>query len=204
MAFFEQIEIESIKQAFKSTNLYFVWLLFVTTLVLSGLPINSSWVIMVILSFVFSLIFVVDIKEYIIPDSTQISVFVLANALIFFNPYSNWIISYSGGLFAFLIFFALHYVYDKILKRPALGFGDVKLFANVGLLTGILYFNNFLVLLTGMSLVFLLVRIFINKKEKQIPYGPFIVSSAWLCLLYQESIDIFIKAGMESIVSIFV
>lgn len=192
MSFFQQIEIDSIKNAFKSKNLYFIWFIFLLVMFFSGNP-SIEWICLIGLSFAFSLIFVVDLKEFIIPDSAQIIIFILANILILISPNFDFYLSYLGAIIAFSVFYSLHFFYEKIMHKTGLGLGDVKLFTNIGLLTGLLFFNVFLIILTIMSLSFLVIRQFSKDKNEHIPYGPFIVSSAWITILYQENLSYFIQ-----------
>tara|TARA_Y100001960_G_scaffold331774_1_gene429876 strand:+ start:3102 stop:3701 length:600 start_codon:yes stop_codon:yes gene_type:complete len=188
MAFIEQIEKQSLRDVVKNKWLYFVIALFQAPLLFTYT--NYDLTLLVMLGFIFAVIFTIDIKEYIIPDTTQVAVFSIANGLIWLAPERGFIESYVGMLFAGGMFYGIYYVFEKFLKKEALGFGDVKLFANVGLLLGFFSFNYFLWILTFTSGTFIILKLLFKKKNKLIPYGPFIVASAWFCLLYKDYLDV--------------
>lgn len=184
MALIEQIEKKSLKDAIKNKYFYLLATLFLAPLAFIQTDYNIF--ILGLIAIALALVFTVDAKEYIIPDTSQIALFVLANALLYLSDSRNMLESYIGFFFAAIVFGSVYYVFESVLKRPALGFGDVKLFANVGLLLGFFSFSYFLWILTILSGIYVVIRKFIFRKTGAFPYGPFIVVSAWLCLLYNN------------------
>ena len=199
MALIEKIEIDAIKQAVRSPYLYLTLATFLSTLLFTDSYISIYY--LAVLALVLSFILVIDIKHYIIPDSAQISLFLLANLLMYLSPEKSFLEGYAGFAFAILIFYGIYYISDVVLGKEALGFGDVKLFANVGLILGFFSFNYFLWVLTITSGLFLIFKLVFKKKNKLIPYGPFIVVSAWICLLYSDTFKVFHNNIMDTIVS---
>lgn len=187
MAFIEQIEKDSLKDLIK--NFWFYVSIAAFTIPLAFVQTDYNIITLIAIAVVFAAIFVIDIKEYIIPDSSQVIIFILANILIYSSYERGFTESYAGFIFAGGIFWSIYYFAEKALKKEVLGFGDVKLFANVGLLLGFFSFNYFLWVLTITSGSFILLKLIIGKKNKLIPYGPFIVLSAWVCLLFKNYFD---------------
>jgi len=199
MAFIEKIEIDAVKQAVRSPYLYITFAAFLSTLAFVDSYLSVYF--LATLALILSFILVIDIKHYIIPDSAQISLFLLANILMYTMPEKSFVQGYAGFAFAIFIFYGIYYLSDVVLNKEALGFGDVKLFANVGLILGFLSFNYFLWVLTITSGLFLIFRLLSKKKNKLIPYGPFIVVSLWICLLYSDTFKLFHNNMMDSIVN---
>jgi prepilin signal peptidase PulO-like enzyme (type II secretory pathway) len=187
MALIEQIEKNALKQVVKNKWLYLTIALFQLPLIFTNT--QYSMPLLILLGVIFAIVFCIDVKEYIIPDSAQIAIFLTANGLIYFSDYRDFTESYFGFIFAGLLFLAIYYFGAKLFKKQILGFGDVKLFASVGLLLGLLTFNYFLWVLTFSSALFVLLKKILKKDSKVIPYGPFIVSSAWVCLIYKDNLD---------------
>lgn len=197
MALIEQIEKQELKLAFKNLWTYFLMVAFALPIYFSTQDYNLY--ILVGLAIVFAIIFVIDVKEYIIPDTCQLATFILANILIYFSPERNFVEAYIGFAFSGLIFASVYYVGEKILKKSILGFGDVKLFAVIGLLLGFFGFNYFLWVLTIFSGVFVILRKTFTSKKGNFPFGPFIVVSAWICLLFTNYFDVINYKLMSSI-----
>ncbi len=116
-------------------------ILFVTSLLVTNdiFIIINIWLIIVVLM----IISVIDLEHYIIPDSLQISLLILAIIFAKFNHYDliqtiiNFFVTFAIGLI-------FHYGYKLIRKKEGLGFGDVKFFAVAGLFMPLTMFPTFL------------------------------------------------------------
>lgn len=131
---------------------------------------------------------VIDEKTTYIPLSFNISLVVLSvlKILVFSLtydsfPYLDYII---GGLVGGFIFLTIYLISKLILKKEALGTGDIILFFAVGLFLD--YKNVLLVILFSSTLCSIveitLIKLKIRKKEAEIPYGPYIAFSAVLLM----------------------
>lgn len=74
-----------------------------------------------------------------------------------------------------------------LLKKEAMGFGDVKLMAMVGGLLGWLYALLIFFLACGIGSVIGII-ILIKTKKHRIPFGPFLAAATYLVLLYGREI----------------
>ncbi|GAX62809.1 type II secretory system protein [Candidatus Scalindua japonica] len=86
----------------------------------------------------------------------------------------------SGGMI-----FLCGVIGKLVLKKDAMGFGDVKLMGVIGGFLGwkLGVATFFLAPLFG--LLFGIPRL-ISKKGKMIPYGPFLSLAAFICLLFKD------------------
>ncbi|GIW62837.1 MAG: type 4 prepilin-like proteins leader peptide-processing enzyme [Patescibacteria group bacterium] len=149
-----------------------------------------------ILFFIFSLfivIFFTDLKYFIIPDEIQF--FLLIFSFVFKFSCQQNCLAYGLNLFitsllsGFFVALPLLFIF-VITKEKGIGFGDVKLGFNLGFLFGVKL--GFLVLyiafiLGGVFSIFLL--LFGKKKLKsKIPFGPFIVISSLVFMLFPDFI----------------
>ncbi len=139
------------------------------------------------------IIFVYDLKHYIIPDKIIYPAIMVSGiwylvASIFFKFYTkhqilNAIYSALGAAaFFFLIFL--------ISRGKWLGFGDVKLALFMGLFLG---FPNILVAFFLASLIGAIIGIglIISGKKKlssEVPFGPFLISGTFLALFWGENL----------------
>ena len=134
-------------------------------------------------------IFIYDLKHYIIPDKIVYPAILVSGIWylvsgIFFGLYTNYQILnaiYSclgASLFFFLIWF--------LSRGKWIGFGDVKLVFFMGLFLG---FPNILVALFLAFLIGAIIGlgfIFFKKKDlsSEIPFGPFLVTGTFIALFF--------------------
>jgi leader peptidase (prepilin peptidase)/N-methyltransferase len=130
-----------------------------------------------------------DLEHRLILDRVMFPSMVLAVLLSQFTPHMNWLISLGTGLAAGLLFLLIAVAGAAIFKQEALGFGDVKLAAFMGLILGIspgeppiilaLFFG---VLLAGVAGVAMMV-LRIKALRDTFAYGPYLAAGAVLTLL---------------------
>lgn len=151
-----------------------------------------SWLVFVILG----VITVIDIEYRVVLFET-----VLVSGIIFFAigfVRHGFLSTLSGGVLGFLIMFGLYWLGKIVLKirnkapsleEEALGFGDVNLFAVLGLLLGspaiiaALWIGIFS---AGLFSLVLVARLMLTKQYRSnlaIPYAPFLIFGAF-ALLY--------------------
>jgi len=149
-----------------------------TLIVLLYLFIISSFLI---------IIFVYDLKHFIIPDSAIFSAIILT---FFYNLVLNSQFLIRNSIFAaigvclfFLIIFALS-------RGKWLGFGDVKLVLFMGLFLGFpailvaLFFSFLIGAIIGIILILL------KKKglKSEVPFGPFLIIGTYIALFWGKEI----------------
>jgi len=156
----------------------FKFLIFKQFLIFNFINLIYFWFIVSILI----IIFVYDLKHYIIPDKIvypAIAISLLYSLFIIHNPLFNYLLSafIASGFFLFLVF---------ITKGKGMGLGDVKLAFLMGLILGwpsillALFLSFFSGAVVGIGLIML------HKKgfKSQIPFGPFLSASTVFVLLY--------------------
>lgn len=135
----------------------------------------------------------VDIDHMILPDRTTIGGMITGGILSLLVPELHGMPDHLGGLvhslygmaFGFGILYAVSVVGRLILKKDAMGFGDVKLMGALGAYLGIeaVVFIIFISSLLGsvVGITFILM----GKKEWQarIPFGPYIAAAAVIWIL---------------------
>ena len=156
---------------------------------------SAQFLAFVILTAILTAVFFIDIDHRIIPDELVIAGLITGFAFFIYNIFEtmpaygdgNWwtplvgMVTGSGILLLIAIAGMLIYKTDD-----AMGMGDVKLFAPIGLLLGwklclaALFIS---VLFAGFTSIFLM---FIRKKGRKdtIPFGPFIVTATYITMLF--------------------
>ncbi|MBF0430628.1 MAG: prepilin peptidase [Fibrobacteria bacterium] len=143
-------------------------------------------------------IFYLDFKHYLIPDVLNYSGIILAIPLAFL-PGGLTIQSFLIGLFGCgFIFWATGFLVSRLLKKEALGLGDVKLLAMSGALFGLstsllgLFIGAFVALIAIMPI--LIFRK--GENRKYIPFGPFICTGVIIATMWG---DILVSKYLELI-----
>lgn len=144
---------------------------FLATILVSGLVIN---------------IFVSDFKYMIIMDTPLVIVSILILILkTIFMGFKTMFISLVSGLFLFLFMLLIGIVGKKIFKREALGGGDIKLAAVIGIILGLrlglvaIIFSSLLALPYALAVMML-------GKDREVPFGPFLIGSMALVFVFSE------------------
>jgi len=139
------------------------------------------------------IIFIYDLKHYIIPDKVIYPAIVMAIVWlglnsIFFNahPKSYLLNSISSALGAALFFWAI----VLVSKGKWMGLGDIKLAFLMGLFLG---FPEILVALFGGFLIGAIIGLGLvatKKKtlESEVPFAPFLVAGTFIATLWGESL----------------
>jgi len=133
----------------------------------------------------------VDFPHQLIPDTVPIGGALIGIGVSFLPGGMEWYQSLLGGLIAGGGLFAFAWVMGKLLKKDALGFGDVKLLAALGTMMG---WGNALAALIAASFLALLVMVpfrIIRKESQESPlaFGPFIGIMGPIMFLWGESLQ---------------
>jgi leader peptidase (prepilin peptidase)/N-methyltransferase len=142
-----------------------------------------GWSVMLLLSIIVSSIMLViifiDLDHFIIMDETVIALLVIGIVSCFF-PYEMALYEKIAGLSVGILLLALSLVIGKMLKKEAIGGGDIKLVGVIGLFLGfkLTLLGLFLAALIGTLVE--LPRLLLFKKKKTenqdniIPFGPYL------------------------------
>ena len=129
-----------------------------------------------------------DAEHRLILDRVIVPAMVAALALSYFTPGLGLVASLLTGLAAGGVFLLLALAGSFFFGADALGFGDVKLVAFIGLVLGVeneaIVSALFLGVLFAGVISLLLVVLRVLKMKDGIPYGPFLAAGA-LVVLYQ-------------------
>lgn len=135
---------------------------------------------------IFALILITDVERRLILNSVTTPAICLALSASFFTPGMTWQNALAGGAIGFAFFYVTALLGNAVFGSGALGGGDVKLAAFVGLITGFPLIVEALVLTiligAAVSLVLLVTRV--RSLRDHIPYGPFLIVGAVITLLW--------------------
>ena len=154
--------------------------------------ITLTTILLIILSLAFLIIFFIDLRHYIIPNSITYPMMILG-FIKSFDPnlnsiFPNYINSLIGGIFGYAMIWSIIYFYKQIKKKDGMGLGDAKLFAVIGFWFGWISIPFIIFLSSIIALVYVLPDLLKNSKKmsSQIPFGPFIIIGTIFYLVFQD------------------
>ncbi len=169
-------------------------LIFVTIYIFFGLTITS--LLLAILSIYFIIIFFIDLKHYIIPDVLTFPLMIIGFLKSFdqnlnTSIFPNYINSFCGGIFGYLIIWSIILFYKKFRNKEAMGLGDAKLLAAIGFWFGWLSIPFVLLISSLVALIYVTPSLIKKSKNltSQIPFGPYIILGTILYLILQNKFN---------------
>ena len=143
--------------------------------------------IIVPLTIISALIIVIisDTEYMVIPDEVLLitSIAIIIEKIIIYG-WNDAFSAFLGGIFGFILMYAIKLLGDFIFKAESLGGGDIKLFFMLGL---VFNFSTLIVILFLSSFFALpyAISIMLMKKDNIVPYGPFISLTAIVLILFK-------------------
>ncbi len=145
--------------------------------------------VLVPLIFLFASAFIVDAKHMILPDILTIPALILG---LIAAPVSLTA-SLIGAATGFILFAGLEIIMTRVLGRPALGWGDVKLLAAIGAWGGVLALPLTLLIASIAATHYILYRRIKHKiKNDPFPFGPFLIVGGWIAITHGTQIWAFL------------
>ena len=143
-------------------------------------------VFFLIISSFLIIIFVYDLKHFIIPNKVIYPAMIIAGLYLLLSPLNVAINHLLSASIALLFFISIYYA----TKEKGMGFGDVRFSFFMGLLLGFpgiiigLFFSFFLGAIIGTGLMM------IGKKGRKsaLPFAPFLITGTFIAWFYGESI----------------
>lgn len=130
-----------------------------------------------------------DFKYLVILDIPLLmTCFIVLLVYMYDKGVKYFLLSLLSGFVLFAFLWAIKFIGDKKFQRESLGGGDVKLAFLIG---ATLHFQlAFIALVIGSLLTYPLALYYIfRKKEKEIPFGPFLIMGLIICYLFQNEFN---------------
>ncbi len=156
--------------------------------------ISLTTLLFLILGLSFIIIFIIDLKYYIIPNALTFSLMVIGFIKSFdpnLNPiFPNYINSLIGGIFGYLIIWSIIYFYKQVRNKEGMGLGDAKLLSAIGFWFGWISIPFVIFLSSIIALLFVIPSLMKKSKKlsSQIPFGPYIIIGTLIYLIFESNI----------------
>lgn len=132
------------------------------------------------------IIFISDFKYMIILDSPLIiSGIIILILRAYYNGFKDMGLSIASGIFLFLLMLLIGFIGKKIFKREALGGGDIKLAALIGIILGFKLGLVAIILSSLLALPYAFGAMMLNK-DSEVPFGPFLIGSMAIVFIFTE------------------
>ena len=150
----------------------------------------------------FLVIGIIDLEHHLILNKTSYPAMVLALVIAVFQPppelislslgwpWAGIVSSLMGGAMGLLFLLLAYFLTFAIYKREAIGFGDVKLAALIGLVTGprLVFLSLTLGAMLGGVVGIVLLLLKLKERKEPLPFGSFLAISTMLTLLWGSAI----------------
>ena len=158
------------------------------------------WLILISLAFIATLITLafIDFETTYLPDALVLPLLTVAIVVSFLVPDREWWQGLAGARLDMRGFYPFAWIGDR-LNRPVMGWGDVKLAAALGAILGLaplglgLYIG---VIIGGAVAIVVYAARLIGFNRILIPYGPYLVASGIISMLYFRSIPDWISGQL--------
>ena len=157
-----------------------------------GISITS--LLLVILSVFFVIIFFIDLKHFIIPNSLTFPLMFIGFIKSFdpnlnLNLFPNYLDSLIGGALGYILIWGLITLYLKIRNKEGMGLGDAKLLSAIGFWFGWISIPFVIFLSSVIALLSVIPSLLKNSKSmsSQIPFGPYIIIGTLVYLFFENS-----------------
>ena len=158
------------------------------------LGISLTSLLLMILSFIFIIVFFIDLKHYIIPNILTFPLMILGFVKSF-DPnlnslFPNYLNSLIGGIFGYGIIWSIIFFYKQIRNKEGMGLGDAKLLDAIGFWFGWISIP-FVIFSSSIVALILVIPSLLNKSRKfssQIPFGPYIILASILFFISKQKL----------------
>ena len=170
---------------------------------IKSLPLFAA---LLFLNFLFIMMSLIDYETHSIYNVTML-VFALISTFIFIYKFiscdANLWSHIGGAILGFIFFGSVKIVSKIVLKKDALGMGDVYLVAIAGLMIGAFPLLISIIIAAFLGSIIEIIKIKTNKsrKESEIAFGPYLMLGIFLMAIYGDS---FMKFYREIILNAFI
>ncbi|MEC9484393.1 MAG: prepilin peptidase [Candidatus Izemoplasma sp.] len=144
-----------------------------------------EYIVIVLFISLMVIVTVSDLYYRTVPDKILLIFLPVIFILRIVSPLEHWYDGIIGGLLGFGFLYLVAWYGKKRFKKEALGGGDIKLYAIIGLVLGYetVFLSLFFAALSG-----LIVNLIVGKKEGYIPFVPFIFFGSLIAYFYGNQV----------------
>lgn len=130
----------------------------------------------------------IDLEHMIIPDRFHLIMLPVAVLAVFCDEKYDYVSHLIGFGLAIVVFVGIAWLGEKILKREALGGGDVKLAIVAGLFLGWQKLVLMMLVASVIGSAVMLIKRIKSGESKEIPFAPFLILGLLVAMLFGNAI----------------
>ena len=140
----------------------------------------------------------IDIDHQLLPDNMTIPLMWSGILISFWSVHTDLSSSVTGAVAGYLVLWTIYHLFRILTGKEGMGYGDFKLLAALGAWMGWQMLPLIVLLSSVVGAVVGLILIATGrlKKDRPMPFGPFIAAAGWIALIWGEDIiDFYIRSG---------
>jgi leader peptidase (prepilin peptidase)/N-methyltransferase len=140
----------------------------------------------------------IDIDTQLLPDNMTIPLLWAGIAISFWSIHVDLAASVLGAIAGYLVLWTIYHIFRLLTGKEGMGYGDFKLLGALGAWMG---WQMLPLIILLSSVVGALVGLVLMgtgrlKRDKPMPFGPFIAAAGWIALIWGERIiDFYSRSG---------
>lgn len=140
----------------------------------------------------------IDIDHQLLPDNMTLPLMWTGIVLAFPSLHTDLASSVLGAVAGYLVLWLIYHLFRLLTGKEGMGYGDFKLLAALGAWMGWQMLPLIVLLSSVVGAVFGLALMGFGKlkRDKPMPFGPFIAAAGWIALIWGEGIiDFYSRSG---------
>ena len=140
----------------------------------------------------------IDIDHQLLPDNLTMPLLWAGIVLSFWSVFADLASSVTGAIAGYLVLWSIYHMFRLVTGKEGMGYGDFKLLAALGAWLGwqmlplVVMFSSIVGAVVGLALI----GSGRLKRDKPMPFGPFIAAAGWIALIWgQDIVDFYMGSG---------
>ena len=141
----------------------------------------------------------IDADHQLLPDNFTLPLLWAGILLNFWSVHTDLASSVMGAIVGYLALWSVYHLFRLLTGKEGMGYGDFKLLAALGAWLGWQMLPLIILLSSVVGALFGLVLMGTGKmkRDKPMPFGPFIAAAGWIALIWGEQIiEHYIRSGV--------
>ncbi|HMB60512.1 MAG TPA: A24 family peptidase [Xanthomonadales bacterium] len=132
----------------------------------------------------------IDADTQLLPDNITLPLLWAGIVVNYFSIYTDLASSVLGAIIGYLILWSIYHLFRLATGKEGMGYGDFKLLAAMGAWMGWEFLPLVVLMSSVVGAVFGLILMGTGKlkRDKPMPFGPFIAAAGWITLIWGEKI----------------
>jgi leader peptidase (prepilin peptidase)/N-methyltransferase len=141
----------------------------------------------------------IDADHQLLPDNMTLPLLWAGIVLNFWSVHTDLASSVMGAIAGYLALWSVYHLFRLLTGKEGMGYGDFKLLAALGAWMGWQMLPLIILLssVVGALIGLILMAAGKMKRDKPMPFGPFIAAAGWIALIWGEQIiDQYTRSGV--------